>query len=356
MNALSGPSDQHRYGPAPALIALIQGAALAQAICVAADLRIADLMANGCTTAGELAQSTGSHPPSLHRLLRALTSLGLCDEDPTGSFALTPMGSLLRSDTPDSLRSWLLWFGKYQCPVWGQLLHSVRTGESARTLVTGAEGFGLLQGDPEAAALFNDTMVQLTRAVAAEVAYACDFAGMRRIVDVGGGYGTLLAAILQAHPQLRGVLLDMPHAIKGAAQQFERSGLAERCELLAGDFFQRIPEGADAYILKNIIHDWDDDRSSAILDNCRRAILDHGKLLIIERVMPARMEDSSAYRAIAYADLAMLIGPGGRERTEPELQILLDHAGFALARVTATALGYSILEAVPSSAVSFKTA
>jgi len=356
VNALSGPSDQHRYGPAPVLIALIQSAALAQAVCVAADLRIADLMAGGCTTADELAQAIGSHPPSLHRLLRALTSLGLCDEDQAGSFALTPMGSLLRSDTSDSLRSWLLWFGRYQWPVWGRLLHSVRTGESARTLVTGAEGFGLLQGDPEAAALFNDTMVQLTRAVAAEVAYACDFAGMRRIVDVGGGYGTLLAAILQAHPQLRGVLLDMPHAIKGAAQQFERSGLAERCELLAGDFFQRIPEGADAYILKNIIHDWDDDRSSAILDNCRRAILDHGKLLIIERVMPARMEDSSAYRAIAYADLAMLIGPGGRERTEPELQILLDRAGFALARVTATALGYSILEAVPSSAVSFKTA
>jgi orsellinic acid C2-O-methyltransferase len=280
VNALSGPSDQHRYGPAPALIALIQGAALAQAVCVAADLRIADLMAGGCTTADELAQAIGSHPPSLHRLLRALTSLGLCDEDQAGSFALTPMGSLLRSDTSDSLRSWLLWFGKYQWPVWGRLLHSVRTGESARMLVTGAEGFSLLQNDPEAAALFNDTMERLTRAVAAEVAYACDFAGMRRIVDVGGGYGTLLAAVLQAHPQLRGVLLDMPHAIEGAAQQFERSGLAERCEVIAGDFFQRIPEGADAYILKNIIHDWDDERSSAILDNCRRAI---GGLLRIPR-------------------------------------------------------------------------
>ena len=347
MTVLNQPFDQQHLEPAPTLIALIQRAALAQAVCVAAELRAADFLASGPKNVSELALATESHAPSLHRLLRVLASLDLCTEREDGSFGLTPTGALLRSDTPNSLRSWLLWFGKYQWPVWGQLLHSIKTGESARARVTGSEAFGLLEGDADAAALFNDTMVQFTRIVADEVVRVCDFSRMQRIVDVGGGYGTLLAAILKAHPHLHGVLLDMPHAIEGARKQLEKPNSANRCDLIAGNFFEEIPEGADAYLLKNIIHDWNDERSALILRNCRRAIPKHGRLLLIERVMPIRLGASSAHRTIAYGDLAMLIGPGGRERTEVEFSALLEAAGFAPARVIATALEYSILEAVP---------
>ena len=320
---------------------------MAQAVCVAAELRIADFLADGPKSVSELARVTGSHAPSLHRLLRALASLELCVEHEDGSFGLGPMGSLLRSDSPESLRTWLLWFGKYQWAVWGQLLHSIQTGESARTLVTGSHVFGFLEGSPQAAAIFNDTMLQLTRLVASEVARTYDFGAMQQVIDVGGGYGTLLSAVLERHPHLNGVLFDLPHAIEGARKQLATAGLGDRYSVVAGDFFARIPSGADGYLLKNIIHDWNDTRSASILSNCRRAIPDHGKLLLIERVLPPRFEPTRAHKAIAYADLAMLVGTGGRERTEAEFRNLLRGAGFQLASVKPTAFEFSIVEAVP---------
>jgi SAM-dependent methyltransferase len=221
----------------------------------------------------------------------------------------------------------------------------VKTGDSARKLTTGTDGFvGLFQRDPAAAALFNGTMVQFMRLIAAGVVRTYDFAGVRRIVDVGGGHGTLLAAILEAHPHLHGVLLELPHAMEGAREQLGKADFASRCDLVAGNFFNSIPEGADAYLLKNVIHNWDDERSCLILRNCRRAISSNGKLLLIERIMPARFEPSSAHRAFAYADLAMLVGPGGRERTEDEFGALLEAAGFGLARTIPIALEYGIIE------------
>jgi hypothetical protein len=341
-------AGQERLGSAPALIALIQQGAMAQMACVAAELRLADLLADGPKHASELAQATGSHAPSLLRLLRALASLELCTEREDGSFALSPTGALLHTDAPNSLRSWALWFGRYHWPVWGHLLHSVKTGESARKLVTGTDGFvGLFERNPEAAALFNNTMLQLTRLVANEVVRAYDFAGMRRIVDVGGGHGALLATVLAEYPGLRGVILELPHAIEGASAYIQKAGLTSRCELIAGSFFETVPAGADAYLLKSIIHDWNDERSTLVLRNCRCAIPSTGRLLLIERVMPARLEPSSAHRAIAFADLAMLVGPGGQERTVDEYRALLESSGFRLAKVIATALEYCILDAVP---------
>lgn len=333
---------------ASAIIAMIQRGAMAQMVCVAAELRIADFLAGGPKHVDELARATKSHAPSLHRLLRALASLDLCDEREDGSFALSPGGSPLVSGAPNTLRSWLLWFGRYHWPVWGKLLHSVKTGESARKLATGTDGFaGLLERDPEAAALFNETMEQLTRLVAGEMVRAYDFTGMRRIVDVGGGHGVLIATILQAYPAMTGVVFDLPHAIAGARTQMEKAGLLGRCDLVAGSFFESIPAGADAYLLKNIVHDWNDERSQIILQNCRRAIPTDGKLLLIERIMPARLQATSAHRAMAYADLAMLVGPGGRQRTEVEFRKLLDASGFALTRIISTTLDYQNLEAVP---------
>lgn len=339
--------DREHLGRAFELFELANSGSMSQAACAAAELRIADHLTNGPKNVDELARATGSHAPSLHRLLRALASLELCIEREDGSFALSPMGSLLRTDGSHSLRSWVLWWGKYQWPLWGNLLYSVKTGESARKLATGTEGFGHLERDAEVAAVFNHAMAQLTRLVAAEVVRVYDFAGMRRIVDVGGGYGALLAAVLEAHPDAHGVLYDLPHAIEGARVHLANAGLQKRCEFSTGNFFDSVPHGADAYLLKAVIHDWNDEQSTIILRNCRRAIQQHGKLLLVERIMPERLEACALHRAIARADLTMLVGPGGRERTEAEFIALLRASGFGLARVVATALEYSILEADP---------
>jgi hypothetical protein len=237
--------------------------------------------------------------------------------------------------------------GKYLWPVWGKLLHSVRTGESARKLVGGAEGFTEFEHDERAALIFNRAMAELTSLVAAEVVRRYRFDEIRRIVDVGGGYGALLAAVLKGQPSAQGVLLDLPHAIEGARSHLAAAGLAERCEFIAGNFFESVPAGADAYLLKAVLHDWDDERGFLILRNCRSAIPRHGRLLIIERVVPARFEACWLHHAIARMDLTMLVGFAGKERTETEFRQLLAASGFELTQVTATSLDYAVIEAVP---------
>jgi hypothetical protein len=223
----------------------------------------------------------------------------------------------------------------------------VKTGESARSHVTGTRGFGHLERDPEAAAVFNDAMVEQTRLVANELARVYPFGAARRIVDVGGGFGALLAAVLGAHPGMQGVLFDLPHAIEGARKHLANAGVAQRCDFVPGDFFKSVPGGADVYLLKSIIHDWNDERSAVILANCRRAISENGKILLIERIMPGRMEGSPRHRALAWSDLAMLVGPGGRERSEPEFRTLLEGSGFKVTKAISTALDYCILEGIP---------
>lgn len=328
-------------------IRLVNAGAMSQAACAAAELGIADLLASGPKNVDELARASGCHAPSLRRLLRALASLDLCLESEDGSFALTALGSLLRSDSPDSLRSWTLLCGKYLRPLLAKLIHSVRTGQSARELVGGAEAFGELEHDKHAALIFNRAMAELTSLIAAEVVRRYRFDGMRRIVDVGGGYGALLAAILKAQPSVRGVLLDLPHAIDGARSHLASAGLAERCDLVAGDFFDSVPAGADGYLLKAVLHDWDDERSALILRNCRRGISREGKLLVIERVVPGRFEACWLHQAIARMDLTMLVGFAGKERTESEFSRLLAASGFNLSNITPTSLDYAVIEAVP---------
>ena len=331
--------------PTQAITDLIERIALAQAAYVAAELRLADHLAAGPMQVNELARATDCHPPSLHRLLRALVTLEICIEQGDGAFALGRYGSPVRSDSADSLQSRLLWFGRNQWAVWGQLLQTVRTGESARKRMTGSDGFGMLELDPSAASTFNMAMVQRSRLVAKEVAQHYDFSGVRTIVDVGGGHGVLLETVLRANPGVRGVLFDRPHAIAGARAFVEQAGVADRCELVPGDFFDALPAGADVYLLKNIIHDWDDERASRILRNCHDAMPDGGRLLLIEHVLPARLDASASHRAIVHDDLAMMLGPGGKERNEHEFRELLRCSGFALAGVKPIGLGYSILEA-----------
>jgi SAM-dependent methyltransferase len=344
MNELS-----HRefLGKAPELIRLINNGSMSQAACVAAELGIADLLAQGPQPANELARATGSHGPSLRRLMQALTSLELCVECDDGSFALTPMGSLLRTDAPNSLRSWAILCGKYVWPVSGDLLRSVKTGETARDRVGATDRFGHLETDKESALVFNSAMAELSRLVSSEILHSYQFRGMRRIVDVGGGYGALLAAVLQAYPQLSGVLLDLPHAIEGAKANLTNAGVADRCEFIAGSFFDSIPGGGDAYLLKAVLHDWNDEEAVAILRKCRHAVAPGGKLLVIERIMPERFEACALHHAIARVDLTMLVEFGGRERTEPEFRKIFESAGFTLDKVTATSLEYSLLEGIP---------
>jgi orsellinic acid C2-O-methyltransferase len=331
--------------PAQAIVDLMQRGALAQAAYVAAELGLADHLADRSMQVNDLAIATNCHPPSLHRLLRALVTLEICVEHGDGVFALGRSGSLLRADNADSLQSRLLWFGRNQWAVWSQLLQTVRTGESARKRMTGSDGFGMLERNPSAASTFNMAQVQRTRLIAKEVARQYDFSGVRTILDVGGGHGVLLQTVLCANPGMRGVLVDRPHAVAGARALFEQAGVADRCELAPGDFFDSLPAGADVYLLKNILHDWDDERASRILRNCHDAMPDGGRLMLVELVLPARLDASSSHRAIVHDDLAMMLGPGGKERSECEFRELLRCSGFALAGVKPIGLGYSILEA-----------
>ena len=339
--------DPQNAGAVPEFIRLINNGSMSQAACVAAELGLADLLASGPKRGDELAIATGCHHPSLHRLLRALATLNICCEGEDGAFSLTQLGSLLRSDAPISLRSWAVFCGKHLWPLWGNLLHSVKTGESARKLLGQSACFDDLERDEQAALIFNRAMAELTRLVANEVLHLYSFDGIPRLMDVGGGYGALLAAVLQSYPEMTGVLLDLPHAIEGARRQMATAGLTQRCEFIAGNFFDSVPDRADAYLLKAVLHDWDDENCGVILRNCRRAVSPNGRILLIERVLPTRFESCWLHHAIARMDLTALVALDGRERTAAEFSDLLDAAGFQIARVIQTSLEYSIIEAMP---------
>ncbi len=330
------------------LLDMVNSSWISQAIRVAAELRIPDLLAGGPKRSEELASAAGAHAPALRRLLRALTTIEIFREGDDGAFELSPMGELLRSDVNSSLRSWTIFWGNHLWPVWGRLLDAVRTGQSGRTTETGGVDFDRLERNPEEAAVFNAAMTELTRLSARSVVEAYDFGGLTRIVDVGGGYGELLAVILAAHPGAQGVLFDLSHAIQAAAPHLQRAGVAERCELVTGNFFDSVPSGGDAYVLKSVIHDWDDERSRMILDNCRRAMGGGARLLLVERIVPDRLEPSPTHQAVARSDLTMLVALGAKERTKAEFDALLNSAGFQLTRVLPAAAGFSVIEAIPT--------
>jgi ubiquinone/menaquinone biosynthesis C-methylase UbiE len=326
------------------LLALINGSWVAQACYVTARLGIPDLLAAGPRTAEDLASATGSNAPALRRLLSALGSVDICRQREDGSFEMTRLGSLLRADVPCSMRAWALQWGGEAWQVWANLLHSVKTGQSARSLITGETGFDHLERDPAAAAIFNQAMVDLTRLAALHIAQAYDFAG-QRVMDVGGGYGELLAHILRVYPTARGVLFDMTHAISKARAHLEGRGLAGRCEFATGDFFSSVPSGSDVYVLKTVIHDWPDDQAREILRSCRRAMLPGARMLIIERLMPERLVPSDENRALARVDLHMLVALGAQERTLNEMLALLASVGLPNVRRIETGSEFQILEA-----------
>lgn len=320
-----------------------------QTIHTAAALGIPDLLSGGPRRSDELAHAAGAHPGALYRLLRAMVALELCVQTEDGAFALTPMGDLLRSDSPDSARSWaLLMGGRYVWHGWENLVECVRTGQPAPKLLGEKEAFEAMAADPEAAAIFYQAMLETTRQAAGALIEAYDFSGVRSLVDVGGGYGVLLAAILEAYSEMRGKIFDLLHCQEGATRLLTERGAAGRAEFVAGSFFESVPAGADAYILKSVIHDWDDEQSLAIFKNCRAALNSGARLLIIEPTVPERVGSSSHDGVIVGSDLNMLVMTGGRERTEAEFRALLEASGLRIARIVmAPPTAFSVIEALP---------
>lgn len=333
-----------------ALLQMSFGYMTSQVIGVAARLGIADVLRDGAKTSEELATATGAHAPSLLRLLRALACLGVLVEVEPGRFELTSLGAPLRRDAPNSVRALTMLFcDEAVWTAWGNLLHSVRTGENAFEQAFGIGAFEYFARNPVLSAIFNEAMAEHTRTVAPCVVAGYDFSRFRTIVDVGGGNGTLIAAILEATPGLRGILFDTPAGVEAAGATLEAAGVADRCRIVEGDFFESVPDGGDACVLKSVIHDWDDDRSITILDNCRRAMPADGTLLLVEPVLPPRVE-SAAITGMVMSDLNMLVVASGRERTETEFQALFTSAGFELTAVTPTLAptDYSVIEGVPA--------
>ena len=318
-----------------------------QAIAVAVRLGLPELLAPGPRPLKALAVGASSEPASLLRLLRALTSIGIVSQEREDGFALTEMGALLGATAPGSMAAWAEWTGTPSWATWGQLRECVRSGHSARKRARGVDGFEHLEQDAQAALLFNRAMVGATRPVAAEVASRVSFAGVERVVDVGGGFGELLTAVLRAHPRMRGVLFDMAHAIKAAGVHLAEAGVAGRCERVTRNFFDAVPAGADAYLLKSILHDWDDARCLSILARCAQAMPPHARLMVVERVMPEHLAVCARDQGIARADLNMLVGTGGQERTLEQYRALLIEAGLrSNTEPLALSGGFSVLSAV----------
>lgn len=326
------------------LFALINAAWTTRAIAVAAELELAEALRGTARRADELATERGVQPDALHRLLRALCAIDLCEEQDDGRFALRPLGELLLADHPQSLRAWSLQFGRQLWGAWGELDVAVRTGQGQRARQGERHGFAHLERDAGAAALFNQAMVEITRLVAQDaVRWVDDLAEAHCLVDVGGGHGRLLVEFLRRWPQARGIVLDLPHAQAGAQAQLAEHGLSDRAEFRAGDFFEGVP-AADVLLMKAILHDWDDAHGTRILATCRRALRPGGRLLVIDRVLPDRLNDDPRHRALARSDLTMMVGVGGRERTERQFRKLLEDGGFEWVRARPLVLDLTLVE------------
>jgi SAM-dependent methyltransferase len=331
--------------PPLALFRMISAFYVSRAIHVMARLGIADMLSDEPLPAEELAVRTETHAASLKRMLRLLVATGVVTEDEAGHFGLTAIGDCLRTRVPGSMQPVALLFGGITERAWAELGYSVQTGEPAFRRVFGKDSFAYLAEHPEEAANFDAAMSTFSAPIAAVVATAYEFSDVRHVVDVGGGSGALLAGILNCHPRLQGTLFDLPEVVDRARPRLRELGVADRCEAVAGDFFSHVPEGADVYLLKHVIHDWNDDQATAILQTCRRAMSPPGRLLIIEGVYPPRIDLSEASRGAAANDVNMLVCTGGRQRSGAEFRRLYEAAGFSLSRIIATDLPYaSIIE------------
>lgn len=340
--------DQASHGSLPPPLALYQmsiGHYVSRALNLAAKLGVADLIHGGARRVEALADATGTHAPSLRRMLRLLVSVGVFAEDDGGELSLTPLGEALRGDAPMSMRDAVMLFaGVGIQDSWRELEHCVRTGQPAFTLEAGADAFTFLERDPEHGAVFDRAMATFTAQIAVTVAAAYDFSAFATVMDVGGGNGALLIGILAAHPHLQGIVFDLPRTTGRAREKIAEAGLKERCRAVGGDFFEEVPRGADAYMLKHVIHDWNDDKATAILRQVHAAMPPAGRLLIVEGLYPERVDGSLEARGAAANDVNMLVCTGGRQRSEAEFRSLFRSAGFELTRIVPTMARVAVIE------------
>ena len=319
---------------------LVNGFQITQAIHVAAVLGVADRIADDPIPVAEIAAAVGAHPDALYRLLRALAALGIFREHDERCFSMTAMGDCLRTESPNPVRPHAIFFGqKNQWDAWSHLLHSVRTGENAFLAVHGVSTWEYRARHPDQNDIFNAAMTGNSRRVEQAIVEAFDFSRFTRVADIGGGQGSLLAALLQANANLRGVLFDRPHVVAAAGPVFAAAGVADRCETIGGDILVSAPDGCDAYVMKYIIHDWDDAHCRRILRACRAVMTCDARLIVIDRLLGPPNEDP----AVKLSDLHMLVGPGGQERTLEEFAALFDAERLRIAEVRPTRSPVSLL-------------
>jgi len=319
---------------------MITGYWISQAIYAAAKFQIADHLKDGPKTVAELAAATGTNADALYRLLRALASVGIFSEGQSRQFSLTPLAEPLRSDVAGSKRALALMSGDEQFRAWAEIDYSISTGKVAWDKVFGKPVFDYLGEHPDKARTFDAAMVGIHGRESSAVLDAYDFSAISVVADIGGGNGSQITEILKKHNRMKGVLFDLPHVIERAAERIQAAGLRDRCQLVAGSFFETVPPGADAYLMRHIIHDWDDDKCLTILRNCHRAMSPASKLLVIESVIPPGNDPFHG----KFLDLVMLLIPGGKERTENEYRALFERAGFELTRIVPTGTEVSIVE------------
>lgn len=331
-------------GPETILFQMIIGKWISQAIATVIEIGVPDQLSKGARRCADIARDAGVSEDGVYRLLRALASVGLFAETGVRRFKLTPTGHLLRSNHPASLAGYARFTGHDSTwRPWGKLSYSVRSGMPAFDHVFGTPIFEYLSKNPDASAIFDDAMTSISNAEARAVADAYDFKQVNTLMDVAGGHGLLLATVLQRHKKMRGVLFDLPHVAGGASATFTRMGIAGRARVESGDFFKELPSGADAIMMKHIIHDWDDESATRILQSCHRALGPRGKVLIVDAVVPPG--NTPHYGKLL--DLEMLVlTPRGRERTKTEFTNLLRGSGFRMTRVVPTKSPLSVVEAV----------
>ena len=328
--------------PEAELMQIVGGCYQSQAVYVAAKLGIADLLKDQPLPVADLAQKTGTHERALYRVLRCLASLGVFRETDMKVFELTPAAELLVSDHPGSMRDFAIFIGEpWHWSVYGEMLYSVTTGKVAWERVHGKEVFPYFPEHPAEYEIFNRAMTSFSTNTLPAIVEAYKFTGVKKLADIAGGHGMLLSGFLKANRQLEGLLFDLPQVIEGASALLEKEGVANRVELKTGDFFESVPSGADAYMMKFIIHDWDDHRALKILRNIHQVLPSEGRLLLVEMMVPAGNESHFS----KLLDLEMLVSPGGLERTPDEYRDLLARAGFELRAIIPTKSPLSIVEA-----------
>ena len=342
METQAQTAEQPGPPPQAIIMQMAMGAMITQAIGVATKLGVAEVLSGGAKHIDDIAVATGAHSPSLYRILRSLASLGVFTETEPRTFANTSISDVLRAGIPGSMYNSMIFMAEpWHYNVWGNMLHSAKTGETAWRATYDEEVFDWYSKNPEASEIFNGCMSELSAGAAPAIVAGYDFSGIDTLADIAGGHGFLLAQIVKANPNMKGILFDMEHVVAGAGEILEQHVVADRVQTASGDFFQEVPP-ADAYIMKHIIHDWDDERAIAIIQSIHRAMIGDGKLLLAEMVIPEGNQPHPG----KMLDLEMLTSPGGLERTADEYAKLFERAGFKLNRIVPTMSPFSVIEGV----------